>query len=189
MKSTSEILKGLSDAGKDELTVDEIIKESGSRAHGFGLLIFALPEALPLPLPSVALVLAIPLILLSGHLIIFGEGAGIPKRVRRQTLRTSLIRKVAKYCIPVFEKLEHLSRPRFLMLVRRERLLGVACLLLSVVLFLPIPLANFLPAVCLVAVAFGMLQRDGIIVAAGLIGFGALIAALVVLTNFAGYLG
>jgi len=182
MKRTSEILKSLCDKSREEVTIGEMIKESGSRTHGFALLLFALPEAVPLPLPSVSIVLGIPLVLISAHLIIFGEGSGIPERLRRQRVRASVVQKAAKHMIPVFEKLERVSRQRFEGLASRHRLLGVACLLLSIVILLPIPLANFAPAACLAAIAFGMLQRDGVIVMIGLIGSAALIATLVAVT-------
>ena len=184
MKKTSAILKSLSDEKKGQITIGDVIAETGSRAHGFGLLLFALPEALPLPLPSLSTILAIPLILLSAHLIVFGEGPGIPERARRQTIRASVLRTVAKYATPAFERLERISHPRLEVPARQERFLAGACLLLSVILLLPIPLGNFLPALCLVAIAFGMLQRDGVIVGFGLVGLAAVLALIIFLTNF-----
>lgn len=53
------------------------------------------------------------------------------------------------------------------------------CLILALVIALPIPLGNLPPAVCVVALAFGMLQRDGFIVA------GALAASAAVVTGMA----
>jgi hypothetical protein len=53
-------------------------------------------------------------------------------------------------------------------LVGSSRALGLVCLILAVIIALPIPLGNLPPAVCVVAIAFGMLQRDGFIVAGAL---------------------
>jgi hypothetical protein len=69
---------------------------------------------------------------------------------------------------------------------RRERLLGVACLFLSIIILLPIPLANFLPAVYLAAIAFGMLQRDGAVIALGLTATAAFTGILLYICNFPG---
>ena len=49
-----------------------------------------------------------------------------------------------------------------------ERLLGLVCLVLSLVLVLPIPFGNMLPAFALCVIALGLLERDGIWVLAGL---------------------
>lgn len=43
-----------------------------------------------------------------------------------------------------------------------ECLVGLVCLLLSVVLVLPIPLGNVLPALAISLLALGVLTRDGL---------------------------
>ena len=87
---------------------------------------------------------------------------------------------------PVFRKLERVSHPRWEVLAKRERLLGVACLILSVILALPIPFGNLLPALCLAALAFGMIQRDGVVVALGLLGALACLVATVYAVSMMG---
>ena len=54
--------------------------------------------------------------------------------------------------------------------LRSDRMLGLICLYLAVLLLLPIPLMNTTPALCLAAIALGMIQRDGLFVAAGIGG-------------------
>ncbi len=76
----------------------------------------------------------------------------------------------ARYLAPVFRWIEGVSRPRWLWLARRERLIGVVCLYLSLVLILPIPLLNSPPAACIAVVALGMIQRDGVFIVAGIVG-------------------
>jgi hypothetical protein len=188
LKRTSAILKALSERDDDRILLGDIARQSGSRAHGFGLLLFALPETLPLPLPSLSIVLAVPLILISGHLTLFGEGSRIPKQVRDRSLPASVVKKTATYIAPVFEALERFACPRFEALAARERLLGAVCLLLSVILLLPIPFGNLVPAACLAGIAFGMLQRDGAVVAVGLLGTLACFLVLIYLASMAGSL-
>ena len=185
MKRISAILKALAHRKGEKVALGDVIRQGGSRAHGLGLLLFALPETLPIPVPSISTVLAIPLILISGHLILFGEGQGIPKKIRDRSISTSLVEKLEKYVGPVFKMLERVSHPRWEALAERERLLGVACLILSVILLLPIPFGNLLPALCLAAIAFGMIQRDGVVVALGLLGGLACMGAAVYAANMA----
>ena len=48
------------------------------------------------------------------------------------------------------------------------RIVGLICLALSLILILPIPLGNFLPALAICMFAFGILERDGLWIIAGL---------------------
>lgn len=48
------------------------------------------------------------------------------------------------------------------------RLLGLVVLLNAVLIILPIPLGNILPAMAVMSVALGLIARDGMAVAAGL---------------------
>lgn len=59
-------------------------------------------------------------------------------------------------------------------------MVGVACTLLAVVLVLPIPFANFVPALALGAFSIGLTRKDGLFVLAGY-GLIALAAGVIVL--------
>jgi hypothetical protein len=184
---TSAVLKKLSK--KDgEVALGDAMKETRSRAHGLGLLLFSLPETIPLPVPSLSTILAVPLVLISGHLMLFGEQGGIPKKIRAWCIPASIADKLGRYVAPVFEKLEHVSHHRWEALATRERLLGAVCLILAIILILPIPFGNLPPAVCLAVIAFGMLQRDGVVVALGLAGTVVVCAALAYAVSMAGSL-
>lgn len=141
----------------------------GSRAHGAGLLFFALPETIPIPLPGVSAFLAVPIVLIAAHLVAFGEGPGLPRRVLQQTLPTSVLRKVADWIGPVLDWMERLSRARLSIVVERERSLGLLCVALGLVLGAPVPFGNLAPAAGIALIAFGMMQRDGALVLAGVV--------------------
>ena len=79
---------------------------------------------------------------------------------------------------PSSKCLEKVSRPRLTGMLRSDRMLGLICLYLAVLLLLPIPLMNAAPALCLVAISLGMIQRDGLFVAAGIVGVVAVTAGL-----------
>jgi hypothetical protein len=166
----SEILDALAARKGDRIPFSAIVAAAGSRVHGLALLVFVLPEVPPLPIPSVSIILAIPLIIISAHLALFGEGSLLPARLESASMPHSVFVAAARYLAPVFRWIERASRPRWLWLARRERLVGFICLYLSIILILPIPLLNSPPAACLAAMALGMVQRDGIFIAAGIIG-------------------
>jgi hypothetical protein len=72
--------------------------------------------------------------------------------------------------VPWLARAERLLRPRLEILARPpfEYLIGVICLLLSIVLFLPIPMGNMPPAAAICLFALAILGRDGLWVLGGL---------------------
>jgi hypothetical protein len=151
----------------------------GGRVHAMALFILVLPETIPLPVPSIGAILGVPLLVIAAHLIVYGEGGVLPAGVRDTAVPVSTIRIVLRYLRPVLGAFERVSRPRWRDLAGQERLAGVACLYLALVLVLPIPFVNLIPAVCLALIAFGVAQRDGLYVAIGLAATAGLTVALV----------
>lgn len=175
----SRLLRRVSGHPEDYTTFGALMAALGLRAHGFALLLIVLPETIPWPLPSASTILGIPLVLVAAHLLLFGEASGIPARVAGLKVPVRTIAAVSRYVLPALEWLERASRPRWSGLARRVRLIAAVCLYLSVVLLLPIPFVNLAPALCLAALALGMIQRDGVFVAIGLAGTVALTGFLI----------
>jgi hypothetical protein len=98
---------------------------------------------------------------------------------------------------PILARAERLLKPRLTALVSRrgEQVLGVLVLVLALVVMLPIPLGNMLPAFAICLIALGVLEKDGLWAAIGaLLGLVSLVivsgvvwamakAALFVLAN------
>ncbi|MGL5805361.1 MAG: exopolysaccharide biosynthesis protein, partial [Xenococcaceae cyanobacterium] len=91
--------------------------------------------------------------------------------------------------LPYLNKVEHLIRPRweFMISPAIERLLGVIIFILAIVITLPIPFGNFLPAIVVVLISLGILEKDGMAIAIGILGsfviFGLLIGAVFALRS------
>lgn len=81
---------------------------------------------------------------------------------------------------PWLARAERLLRPRVarLALPPMEYLVGLVCLLLAIVLVLPVPLGNMLPALAISLLALGVLEGDGLWILAGLAA--AAVSAVVV---------
>jgi hypothetical protein len=179
-RPTSEILESLAASSQPSVTVGDVFGAMRTRAHGIALILFALPEAVPLPIPSLSLVLGIPLVLVAAHLILFGEGSGLPRRATSAKIPTSGVRALARFAVPVLRTLEFMTTPRWRTIADHQRAIGVVCLYLSLVLLAPFPFVNFAPALCLIGIALGMVQRDGAVIAIG-------VAATIVLTVTIGF--
>lgn len=147
-----------------------------TRAFGFLLLIFALPNTLPiLGIPGLSTVTGIPLTIVALQMVLGLPKPMLPNWVAQRSMALSDFRRLVERVAPWLERLERLMKPRWLAFSGKagERLFGVFCLLLAVVLTLPIPLGNLLPAVAIAFMALGMIERDGL-----LILFGSLIGGI-----------
>ena len=77
--------------------------------------------------------------------------------------------KVLRRVLPMIERVEKVVHPRlgFLTGPTGAAVVGMACTLLALVLVLPIPFANLVPAIAMGAFAIGLTRKDGVFVLAG----------------------
>ncbi len=164
--------------GRDRISVGDLLNALGDRALGALLFFFAFPNVLPMP-PGTSAVLGAPLIFLAAQLA-FGQAPWLPGFVARRSIShadfATLVRRVG----PWLERAEKMLRPRLsgLVLPPTEYAIGLLCLLLALVLVLPIPFGNMLPALAISMLALAILERDGVWMLAGL-AVGAASVALV----------
>jgi hypothetical protein len=146
----------------------------GGRAMGALLLVFGLACTLPLP-PGSTTIFGAPLVLLAPQLIIGSRAPWLPRRLRERTLATVHLNRGLPRVLPWLERMEAVSRPRLPILFGAigERLIGLVCLLLALVLILPIPFGNIVPAIAVSVLSLALVQRDGVLAI-----FGYLLAGL-----------
>jgi hypothetical protein len=179
MRPVSEVLSEQARRSDDTVELGSLLGSLQSRAHGAALLVFALPEALPIPTPSVSTILAVPLIIVSTHLLLFGDEADLPSRISRIRVPMRVVRAAIGAALPALRWAERWSRPRWPAIAGRVWLAGGAALVLSVILLLPIPLFNLAPAFSLAVIGFGLIQRDGLVIVLG-IGLAVALIALMI---------
>lgn len=167
-KSVSTILHDLAhDATRERIRVADLLAAMRDRAFGALIFIFAMPNILPTP-PGTSAILGIPLLFLAAQMA-FGQTPWLPKLIAdRSMLRSDFAGMVAK-ASPWIAKAERMLKPRLAVLSTpaAERLVGCFCLILAIVLALPIPLGNMLPALALCVIAFGILEKDGVWISLG----------------------
>lgn len=164
----SAILTAITEHPEVRISVADLTRMFGGRAIGALLFIFGLICMLPLP-PGGTTVVGLPLLLLAPQLIFGASAPWLPEGVRRKTFATADLRLTLPRLIPGLRKIEAVSRPRLPFLFGQvgEKLIGVVCTILAVVLILPIPLGNVLPALAVSILSFSLIQRDGVIALAG----------------------
>ncbi|MBB5751362.1 exopolysaccharide biosynthesis protein [Prosthecomicrobium pneumaticum] len=172
----SDLLIGLAeDESRARISVGDILVATQERALGALLFIFAFPNILPTP-PGTSAILGAPLIFLAAQLAL-GLPPWLPRVIAARSMARRDFAALTRRVVPWLQKGERLLRPRAGVLVRPpvEQLVGVVCFLLAVILFLPIPLGNMLPALAVSLFSLGILERDGFWILAG---FVAAIAAV-----------
>ncbi len=166
----SEVLREISDdPSRERVSIGDLLVALGDRALGALLFTFAFPNILPTP-PGTSAVLGAPLIFLAAQLTL-GRKPWLPAIITRRSMSREDFHALVLRIGPWLERAERLLRPRAsaLALPPMEYVVGFVCLLLAVVLVLPIPLGNMLPALAISLMALGVLERDGLWVLAGFI--------------------
>jgi len=170
-KRFSQILQELADgAGKDRISVGDLVQAMQDRAFGALLLVFAFPNILPSP-PGLAAVLGLPLVYLSTQMML-GQLPWLPKFIANRSMTHQNFVTVVEKGTPWLSRAERLLQQRvgFMTSAPVERFLGLVCLIIAVVLMLPIPFGNMLPSLAICLIALGVLERDGVWIIAGVLG-------------------
>jgi hypothetical protein len=164
----SAVLCDIAEHDEARISIGELTQKFGGRATGALLFVFGLACALPLP-PGASTLFGAPLLLLAPQLIIGASAPWLPAGMKRRTISSADLKSGLPKIIPWLEKLEAVSQPRLTALFNPvgERVIGAVCTALAVVLILPIPLGNILPALAVSVLAFSLIQRDGVIALAG----------------------
>ena len=156
------------DASRERISIGDLLAALGDRALAALLFVFAVPNVLPVP-PGTSTILGAPLVFLAAQLA-FGLQPWLPRVIADRTMSRDDFAALVRRISPWLTRAERLLRPRAVVLVLppMEYLVGLVCLLLAVVLVLPIPLGNMLPALAISLLALGILERDGLWILAGL---------------------
>jgi len=168
--SLADLLTSIAnDTAHERISVAYLLTALQDRALGALMFIFAVPNVLPTP-PGTSALLGAPLVFLTAQLAL-GLRPWLPKIIaERSILRSDFAVWIAR-ATPWLHRAQRLLRPRFVAAVRppSEYLIGTLCFILAVILFLPIPLGNMLPALAICLFSLGILERDGVWVLAGLL--------------------
>jgi hypothetical protein len=166
----SGILDRLAEPAAGSVTLAEVLTAIGERSFGALLVMLAMPNMVAGLIPGLSILLGLPLLLVSMQLLIGADRPWLPRRLARVEITRQDLRRVAGRVGPWLRpRLEFLTAPW------AERLIGLACLGLSLLVFLPIPFANLVPALGILLFGFSMLERDGAmaLVAFGIVGLSA----------------
>ncbi len=174
LQETAEALRGRT------ITIRELLETIGEQ----GLLLFCsiltLPFMFPISIPGVSTVFGL-IITLIGVGVTLNRVPWLPERLMKRTIKSEHIIPALDKGVNLFERLENFVKPRLggLSSGAFNRLNGMALTLSAILLLFPlslIPFSNTIPAVAILCLAFGMMQRDGYFI---ILGYIALVATII----------
>ena len=164
-KFSQDIEALLTLVAQKSLTLKDILNVTAER--GFCLLIafLALPFIFPIP-PGLTGVAGVVILLLSGQMLLGFHRPWLPEQMARASFPTALAQHLLKHIKRLTKILERVTRPRLMVLATHPyiwRLNGLVLAWLTVLLILPIPLTNPLPALGILLLTVAMLEADGLL--------------------------
>lgn len=155
----------------ETVTLRDVIDVLHGRGYVLLVMLLTLPFCTPLPLPGLSTPIGL-IIALIGARLACGQRPWLPARLLDTRLPPETFRKVfviTRRLVLAFERLLH---PRLLWVTNSARLDQVHALPIVIcagllLLPLPVPLTNTVPAWAVLLIAGGLLERDGLFILAG----------------------
>ena len=150
--------------GEGSISIGEFLNLLGDRAFCLAILVFALPNSLPIPgIPGFSTITGLPIVFIAAQMMLGRDVIWLPKRVAARSFSKSTLAKILTKSIPFIEKLEKFLKPRWTWLTEGfgERVVGLMLVVLALILSLPIPGGNFLPGISITLLSLCLLEKDG----------------------------
>lgn len=154
------------------LSLGELEEIMQGRGFALFILLMSLPFASPIPLPGLSVPFGI-VILLMGLRIAMGARPSLPTFILRRQVSYKLLEKIVRFGLRVFGAMEKVIKPRMHFLQRWPgmiNLIGAAIAsggLLLAAMPPIVPLTNTIPAIAVIFLTMGMIERDGLLVLLG----------------------
>lgn len=165
----SALLAQITASETERVSIGELVETLSDRGFSTLMILFAVPNMVPF-LPGSSTVLGFVLVLLGLQLALGQTRVRLPQRIKVRTLDRATVGRVIRWLDPRLRRLERMARPRYWpdFYQIAERGAGVVVIALSLMVMLPIPLANGLPSLAICLIALGIGERDGLWLGAGI---------------------
>lgn len=155
----------------ETVTLREVLGLLHGRGYVLLLMLLALPFCQPIPLPGLSTPLGL-IIAIIGTRLALGQKPWLPAKLLDTRLPPKLFKKVFELTQKIVAWFERLLRPRWLWMTatpRLEQLHALPIVINASMLLLPLPLpfSNTIPAWGILLIAGGLLERDGKFITGG----------------------
>jgi hypothetical protein len=160
----------VSTMANERIDLGNIVRTLGDSTPGVMLLVLALPAFVPTGLPIAAPAGAAMMVI--GALMVGGRTkVTMPSWLARRSLTRAQFGYLVKFTAPVMAQLERLLTPRLAWMLKRRqlRIVGIMVTMNGLLILLPIPFGNSIPAFAVMVMALGMMLRDGAAILSGIL--------------------
>lgn len=170
------------EAAGGSTTLGAFVERLGDRAFAALLFICGMLNVIALGIPGISTILGAPMMVAAVQVMIGREWLWLPGVIARRPIANPELVKLCLRVRPWIIRAERFLQPRIEIFAAgtAERVIGALCLLLSILIFLPIPLGNALPGLAIAFYALAILERDGVF---ALLGLAVTAIALVVVSG------
>lgn len=159
-------------AGRD-VTLEELEHKLQGRGFALFILLLSIPFCFPIPLPGLSIGFGI-VIMLLGIRIVLGRKPKLPDFILHKEIKHKTLERIVKVGLKLCERMEKVAKPRMQFLRDHPsavKLIGIGLASGGIQLLLPlppvIPLSNTIPAISVVLLTVGLIERDGVFVLSG----------------------
>jgi hypothetical protein len=187
-KLSDELAMILREFEVENVTLREVLGLLHGRGYVLLVMLLALPFCTPVPLPGLSTPFGL-IITIIGARLALGAKPWLPSRLLDTRLPPKVFARVFAFTRKIILGFERLLRPRLLWVTsspRREQLHGVPIVVCALMLLLPLPVpfSNVIPAWGIMLIAGGLLERDGVFIVAGYVASILTIAFFVIIGVF-----
>lgn len=166
----SDLLRNLVDTGTSaRITLGEMVTAFGERAFGVLLILFSLPNLVPIP--GFGSAVGVPLLFVALQLALGRPRPWLPRWLEERSIDRETLAKVVDRCEPRMRKIECVLKPRhtFLFSPFMDRVIGWFAVLCAISIIIPLPGTNFPPAIAVILISLAVTEEDGIYLGLGFV--------------------
>jgi hypothetical protein len=154
----------------EKVTLGKLAEALRDRAFGVVLFLVALVNCVPLP-PGVSSLAGVPVFLVGLQMLIGRQRLWLPGFVRRVSVRREALLQRLRTINPYLFYLERICRPRLPWLVNliAPHLVGAMVVALSLFIMVPLVFTNIPPALAALFLSVALMEKDGGMLALGLL--------------------
>lgn len=166
---------------RERLTLGELIHAFGTRGYGLLIILFAIPNLIPVYIPGWSPIFGVPLLIVCAQLALGMPEPRLPGILTRRSMRKADLLMIVEKSAPWLKRIERFVRPRPSLITGPvgARFIGIYGMWLSALVIVPLPLTNGPTSLACAIMAFGLMEEDTRSILAGaVVGIGASILAL-----------
>ena len=161
----SETLHTLKDmAAERDLRIGVLMEALGDRSFGLLLFILSLPAALPMPTFGYGIPFGLITGLIGVQMCWGNPRIWLPSCALSITITRSRAKSILRFGENLFNKIERFIHPRLLAIQSRtvRKIIGCLVVLMGVLITIPLPFTNTIPAMIICLLALGLIEQDGV---------------------------